>query len=134
MLSTSDKPKFTLREVEDEIAYAKARESGLMPKCRYCVVKNVVREYEHFLVMENDFPYTRIAKVNHMLSPKRHVASFYELNDAERAELEQIYLHIDRGSADGALPPYDQIIKNTTRNMTIPGHVHLHLIQFKDSV
>ena len=133
MHSAPQSLKFTLREEKDERAYAEARAAGTLPPCRYCVVKNVVKEYEHFLVMENDFPYSRIAKINHMLSPKRHVASFYELNDAERLELEQIYVHMDRGTADGTLPPYDQIIKNTTRNMTIPGHVHLHLIQFRDS-
>jgi diadenosine tetraphosphate (Ap4A) HIT family hydrolase len=132
--STPTSLKFTLREEADERAYAEARATGSLPACRYCVVKNVVREYAHFLIMANDFPYSRIAKVNHMLSPKRHVASFYELNDAERAELETIYIDIDRGVSDGTLPPYDQIIKNTTRNMTIPGHVHLHLIQFKDTL
>jgi diadenosine tetraphosphate (Ap4A) HIT family hydrolase len=133
MRATSTSLKFTLREEKEEVAYARAREAGTLPTCRYCVVKNVVREYEYFLIMENDFPYTRIAKINHMLSPRRHVASFYELNEAERSELEKIYVDIDRGAADGTLPPYDQIIKNTTRNMTIPGHVHLHLIQFKDA-
>jgi diadenosine tetraphosphate (Ap4A) HIT family hydrolase len=131
-LSTTENPKFTLREMVDEVAYAQARANGTLPKCRYCVVKNVVKEYEHFLIMKNDFPYSRIAKVNDMLSPKRHVASFYELNDAERAELEKIYADLDRG-LDVNLPRYDQIIKNTTHNMTIPGHVHLHLIQFRDA-
>jgi diadenosine tetraphosphate (Ap4A) HIT family hydrolase len=132
--STPTSLKFTLREEVDERAYAEARAAGTLPACRYCVAKNVVREYAHFLIMQNDFPYSRIAKVNHMLSPKRHAASLYDLTDVERAELETIYIDIDRGVSDGTLPPYDQIIKNTTRNMTIPGHVHLHLLQFKDTL
>jgi diadenosine tetraphosphate (Ap4A) HIT family hydrolase len=131
-VSTPENLKFTLREEADERAYAEARAAGTLPKCRYCVVKNVVKEYEHFLVMVNDFPYTRVAKTSHMISPKRHVASFYEFTDAERAEFEKIYVELDRGVQDGSLPAYDQIIKSTTHNMSIPGHVHLHLIQFRD--
>lgn len=119
--------KFTPREREDEERYAIARASGMLPPCRYCVVQNVVREYAHFLIMENDFPYTRIAKTSHMLSPKRHVSNVEDFTQAERDELHDIYTRINSG--EGA---YDQIIKNTEKNMTIPGHFHVHLIQFRD--
>jgi diadenosine tetraphosphate (Ap4A) HIT family hydrolase len=89
-------------------------------------MRDVVREYTHFVVMKNDFPYTRVARDSHMLSPRRHVASIYDLTSDELAELHTIITAIETGDGD-----YDQIIKSTFKNMSIPSHVHLHLIRFK---
>lgn len=36
--------------------------------------KPVIKEFEHWFIIENDFPYDAIATVNHMIFTKRKVA------------------------------------------------------------
>jgi len=82
--------------------------------------KELVKDFNFWKVIDNKFPYDKIAKIHHMLIPKRH-AQEKELNSEEIDELS----HIKESYIN---PMYDWIIEPTSKNKSIPDHFHLHLI------
>ena len=112
-----------LRSNEMAAKYKAAISNGALEgECILCK-KDSIAEFEHWRIIINDFPYDRIAKVHHMVIPKRHVSedsiSFEEWN--ELALLKGGYISDN----------YDYIIEAAHRNKSIPGHFHLHLIAVK---
>lgn len=85
----------------------------------------LVKEFQHWVIIENEFPYDAVASVSHMISTKREVALDWKLlNEEERKELEEIretYLN----------EHYDAIWENLPKGQTAPHHFHLHLIVMK---
>lgn len=71
-------------------------------------------------IIDNAFPYDEIAKVHHMLVPKRHVPD-EEITSAEWAE----FARLKKGYVNDT---YEFTIEAVPRRMSIPGHMHLHLI------
>jgi hypothetical protein len=101
-------------------AYQKA--GGLTNGCGLCE-KQPLKKFKYWRIVENIFPYDRIAKVHHMVIPKRHVPE-EKLSGVELKELRKIkesYIHKN----------YDFIIEATYRMKSIPAHFHLHLITVK---
>ena len=113
-----------LRTREMEEAYAEAIAGGILagacPLCR----KKSIKEFAYWRVVENDYPYDRIAKRHDMLIPKRHVReeglSEEEWKDLFRVKTE--YVH----------PNYNFILQATYTQQTIPDHFHLHLLVIRD--
>ena len=90
--------------------------------CYLCNAKTI-KEFEHWQVVNNEYPYDRIADTHHIISLKRHTSEA-NLTRKEKVEFEQkvkIYLHRH----------YDMIFENTIRSKSIPGHHHLHAIDLK---
>ncbi|MCB9808889.1 hypothetical protein H6776_00630 [Candidatus Nomurabacteria bacterium] len=87
--------------------------------------REVIQEFTHWFIIDNDFPYDAIATVNHMIFTKRKVPFTWELlTDEEREELELLkrtYIS-DR---------YDVLYENLPSGQTKPGHFHLHLLVLK---
>ncbi len=83
---------------------------------------SLVKEFTHWVIIENGFPYDAIASVSHMLSTKRAVAFDWNLlNEDEKSEFELIkhtYLK----------ETYDVLWENLPRGATFPAHFHLHLL------
>ena len=74
-------------------------------------------------IIPNDFPYTRIAALHHMVVPKRHVKED-ELSQEEWMEYNQLkHSYINDN--------YEFIIEPTNRKKSIPAHFHIHLIVAK---
>lgn len=91
--------------------------------CPLCS-RAAMREFTHWKLLENRFPYDRIAKVHHMILPKRHVVEG-EITEEEWAEyhtLKSTFIATD----------YDMIMEGTPRQKSIPAHFHLHLIELKE--
>lgn len=87
--------------------------------CSLCK-KKVLKEFNFWKIMENNFPYDRIASIHHMIIPIRH-CSEEELTNSEKEEFRQIkktYLHSE----------YEWLIEGTYKMKSIPSHFHLHLI------
>lgn len=79
-----------------------------------------IKDFTHWRIIPNEFPYDMIWFVHHMLLPKRKVGDRSELAQAEAAELQQIL--------DGYVEHnYDAIIDNTRRVRSVTSHYHLHL-------
>jgi diadenosine tetraphosphate (Ap4A) HIT family hydrolase len=83
-----------------------------------------VKEYEQWRIINNRFPYDRVATVSHMIVPKRHTTES-GLTPDEQAEFTRIkdeYLHQE----------YDFFIEAAHHKKTIPAHLHIHLIVSKE--
>ena len=114
----------TLRKPETDQRYRKAL--ALMSSksdCALCA-KKALRAFTHWKIVENSFPYDRIASLHHMILPLRHVQE-PDLTSEENAELKKVkneYINIH----------YEYILESVPRQQTVPGHFHLHLIDVKD--
>lgn len=99
-------------------------EKGLLDTgCALCE-RESIKEFKFWRVIENQFPYDRIAEIHHMIIPKRH-ASDPDLSKEEKDEFEDI----KKGYIDDT---YEYLIESCHKNKTIPGHAHIHLITVKD--
>lgn len=91
--------------------------------CMLCG-KASLKEFTHWRVTTNDFPYDKIAEVHHMLMPHRHVLEL-ELTEEEWGELIEI-------KESYVNERYDIILEAPKRNKSAPEHFHLHLIVIKE--
>ena len=85
----------------------------------------LVKEFEHWVILENEFPYDRVAKVSHLLSTKREIPLDWKfLNKEEKEEFKKI-------KEEYLKEHYDAIWENLPKGQTVPHHFHLHLIVLK---
>ncbi len=90
--------------------------------CSLCE-KESLKTFKHWKVVENLFPYDKIASKHHMLVPLRHVRED-ELTAEEMAEIKSIKENFINSE-------YDWIIEATPKNKSISEHFHIHLIVAK---
>lgn len=96
---------------------------GLESGCRLCESPSI-REFTHWRIIDNKFPYDRIAKTHHMILPIKH------LSEAEiTAELWMEYQQLKKGYLN---EQYEFIIELTLKKRTIPAHFHLQLVVAQD--
>lgn|GEM_PF-366891 len=97
--------------------------------CPFCNVKiqEVIKEYTHFFILANKFPYTE----NHILIvPKRHILSVDSMTKAERKEflyLRDLFMGIFKSKLGSAV----EMLKETKKPDKIE-HLHLHIIEDGD--
>ena len=93
---------------------------GLLEKgCALCAAP-ALKEFVFWRIINNEFPYDRVAKVHHMIIPKRHIQEL-ELTEEERAEYKEI-------KKTDINENYEYIVEAVDRKKTIPAHFHLHLV------
>lgn len=110
----------TLRTAKTEKIYAEHKKNGgLSNGCPLCL-ESAIKEFKYWRIIDNKFPYDKIAEVHHMITPKRHVAEG-SLDEEEKEELYKI-------KTTYVAKNYDFIIEASPRLKTIPAHFHLHLI------
>lgn len=112
------------RTPENQAKYETYQAAGNLKKGCVLCERESLQTFEYWRIIENIFPYDKIAKVHNMILPKRHVTE-PELSEGEIRELKDIkekHLHKD----------YDFIIEATHRMKSIPAHFHLHLIVAKN--
>jgi predicted nucleic acid-binding OB-fold protein len=93
--------------------------------CNLCKRRKteLIKEFKHWRIIKNIFPWDRVAKTNHIIVPKRHIV-YKELTKTEKDELEKIKIeYIEKG--------YDLIAEATNKIKSIPTHLHIHLIILK---
>jgi hypothetical protein len=117
----------TLRTPITEGKYVTFKESRneVSDGCSLCEKKSTV-DFKYWKIVENLFPYDRIAKKHRMLIPARHVEGG-QLNEMEKIELEQIKKYAGENR-------YDYILETTSQKSSIPEHYHLHLIELKEDL
>jgi hypothetical protein len=96
---------------------------GLTGTCKLCTAPHL-KTFDHWTIIENRFPYDRIASRHEMIISKRCIKE-QEITEEEWAEFRKIkeeYIHKN----------YDFIMEATYVKKTIPGHFHLHLIVVKN--
>ncbi|MCL2869363.1 HIT domain-containing protein [Candidatus Saccharibacteria bacterium] len=86
----------------------------------------IIKLTDHFYVIRNKFPYDWFdlqgVKTHYLLIPKRHVVSFNELNNAERAE----YMDIIGDYEAKGFTVFTRASNNHVRSVA---HLHTHLIK-----
>lgn len=109
-----------LRSTEMEKIYRQEMaKPSFAESCNLCKEPSI-QEFEFWKIISNKFPYDKVARVHHMLLPKRCVEE-KDLNEEERSELVEIkYGYINEN--------YGHIIEATNKYKSIPGHLHLHLL------
>lgn len=118
----SDLP-MSLRTAKGEQAYQDAKVAG---KTTPLELVDSIKIFEHWRIINNDFPYDVGYKRCHLLVIKRaECASWHDLHDDEIAELNKLkreYLYDE----------YDQIIENCPSRRSVPHLFHMHLVNFYD--
>jgi len=110
----------TLRTPESEEKYqAYLKTEAHLQSCSLCD-KESLHTFAFWKIVENSFPYDKIAETHHLIVSLRH-ASGKELNAEERGELDTI-------KEDFINPRYEWIVEPAHVNKSIPSHAHLHLI------
>ena len=117
--------KGTLRTLETQEKYEEYKKvGGLDSECVLCEIP-AIEEFKYWKIAMNRFPYDKVADPHHMMIIKRHVPA-NEITGEEWMEynaLKQSGEYIDKN--------YDFIFESTVKMMTVPQHLHLHLIVVK---
>lgn len=114
----------SLRTADTEQTYQDAKVAGTTTPLE--LVKSI-KIFEHWRIIENDYPYNVGYKRCHMLVVKRAgIGAWNELNTYELSEL-------DRIKQDYLYDEYDQIIENCPSRRSVPHLFHLHLVNFYDN-
>lgn len=117
-----------LRTKKTENTYKKYRAGGYAKECGLCKKdkKEVIKEFKHWRILDNLFPWDRIAKINHLLIPKKHIVE-KELTENARKELiliKSTYINDN----------YEVMAEAAHKVKSIPEHFHMHLIVTKDRI
>jgi diadenosine tetraphosphate (Ap4A) HIT family hydrolase len=94
--------------------------SNICPLCEE-IPLNV---FNYWKIFPNKYPYDAVSDNHDLLLPKRHVANYQNLSKEEVEELislKESYLNQN----------YTYLIEAMTKNKSIPGHLHYHLIEPK---
>ena len=110
----------TFRTEETEKKYSEARDHGWdSGVCHLCSDPSI-KEFAYWRIIDNLFPYDKIASTHHMLIPKRHVIE-KDLTEEEKAELYSIkYGYVNDN--------YEFVMEVVPKGKTLPPHLHLHLL------
>jgi len=114
----------SLRTKETDEKYKKhIAEGKLNDGCNLCKAPSII-EFESLRIIDNSFPYDKIATTHHMVISKAH-KNEESLSDTEKAELTKLkkgYLNEN----------YEWLFEPLPKKKSIPEHFHLHLIVGKD--
>ena len=113
----------TLRTKKTEKKYKEFKKTNSFTEgCVLCRMKPI-KSFEYWKIVNNDFPYDKIADPHHMILPKRHTKERGITKEEWREfkELKEGYLNNN----------YTFIFESTHKTMTVPGHFHLQLIVIK---
>lgn len=111
----------SLRTPETEERYQRERKHT--KGCFICKRDLFVREFKHWVIVENRWMYDAIAKVNHVLAPKRHIQKMSQLNREEQKEYFELM---------DTLKDYHFVMFNFPERQSHKSHLHFHLNTFKD--
>lgn len=123
-LAPSPEPPMSPRTDIGELDYQRAKdEGGSVP----LELAPSIRTWEHWRLIENNFPYGVLYKEHQMLLPKRAgVAERFDLNDAEKQEFEQILKNF-------VYPEYDVWFENCPKRRSMNHIYHVHVASYYDS-
>ncbi|MDR3519486.1 MAG: hypothetical protein P4L63_01185 [Candidatus Pacebacteria bacterium] len=117
-------PSQDLRTKKTYDKYMRMRANGLLDHgCRLCQIKPI-KKFKYWKIINNEYPWDLIAKINHILVSKRHT-TYEKLNQAERKEFDFI-------KASYLEKNYGHMVETTNKRKSIPDHFHIHLLVLKN--
>lgn len=84
----------------------------------------LIKEYEFWTLVRNEFPYDKILIKHDLLVPKRRFPNVGDMEDMEFHELLDLKEYILNKK-------YDAFVENTKSKRTVTDHFHIHCIKFK---
>lgn len=114
-----------LRTQETWEAYKKAPRRN-DDACFLCDLDGVtiIKEFTHWMIVENQYPYDAVADHHHMLIPREHVQNESQLSTRSKLELNIIKRNLELSEE------YDCTISNFPIGQSHPTHLHFHLIRW----
>jgi len=110
--------KWRTKETQDR--YQAERQAAVhSDSCPLCSDESI-REFTHWRIIPNKYPYDAIASKHTMIIPKEHLTES-ELSPAALAELDEL-------KQTTLNEEYLYIIEALPVTKSIPGHFHLHLV------
>lgn len=109
----------SLRKKKSELIYSEYLKT-LNDKCIVCS-RIPLKKFKYWKIIDNHFPYDKIAKRHHMIAPYRHTIE-EKLNIEELSELKKIKQLLKKSE-------YHYILE--ANHKSFPEHFHLHLIVIK---
>ncbi len=114
----------TLRRLPTSFKYfLHRRNKSHLNGCGLCNDK-IIKQFKFWKIINNKFPYDKIAKEHHMLIPIRHCKE----EDLSKEELDELK-EIKKGYINDYA--YNYILESTNKVKSIPEHFHLHLLVLK---
>jgi len=118
--TSKSKVPVSLRTVKGEAIYADHKKNG---KTKSLSEEHSIKEWQHWRLIDNKFPYASVFKVHHMLIPKREVDK-KNLSKNELREMDLILEELD--------VLYDCMLVNFNKKQSIKYHYHVHMLTYKD--
>ena len=87
----------------------------------------VVREFDHWLIIENRFPYDNMTRINHLLVSREPLASVHTAAQMIKDEYDAIIAALANERV------YDACIENFPSASTVRTHHHVHLVAWHNS-
>ncbi len=84
--------------------------------------ETIIRDFTHWMIIKNRFPYDRMARINHMLVSKQPLRTQYDASTEARNELITIMKLLEKEAY------YDAYLENFPKTKSVKQHVHIHLI------
>ena len=81
----------------------------------------LIKQYEFWMIIKNDFPYDAVFDKHHLLLPKRKVSQFRDITIREQEEYHAI-LHTALEQGD-----YDFYFINANKKRSVQSYWHAHL-------
>ncbi len=117
--------RLLLRTEETATRYEAAQEAKAGGGCRLCSDSETIREFNHWRLTPNAFPYDRFFETSHMLVTKRHT----DENGLNEDEKEEYKILKNTELTD----TYDLVFENLPKQKSIPHHIHYHLATIRKS-
>lgn len=114
------------RSLQVETAYQEYAAHNDVSQLSYST-NEILKSFEHWVIIPNKFPYDNIASLNHLLVSKEPLTSLCEASPEVKAEYESI---IEKLSNDNQ---YHALIQNFTQSTTVTKQFHVHLIKWQNS-
>lgn len=112
-----------LRTAETEARYEADLKAG---KTRDLMDVPAIMDFKYFKVIKNHYPHDKIAKVHHLLIPKRRFQHWHQMKRRERKEFKMIDEVLSRH--------YHCIKRNYPALISVPELVHWHLYVLKEEI
>lgn len=84
----------------------------------------VVREFTHWLIIQNRFPYDNMVRINHLLISREPLTSPLQADTAVKTEFEAIIQELTDQH------DYDALIQNFPKTTTVKTQFHVHLVKW----
>lgn len=111
----------SLRRPESQMRYMISKKSGLT---KQLIDEPRIKEWKHWLLIDNAFPYDTAFKTSHILIPKRVVTK----ERLDKVELEELNSVMDELSLK-----YDCYMVNFSRKQSVKAHFHIHFLIYYDN-